>query len=271
MVKLAVFDIDRTLVAPSVGYVAPETIEALHQLQQRGIKTAIASGRLFSFLQPELLEIGFDYYIMSNGGYVTDRTGTVLAQETVDDTVTEALLQEMIRWGLPIDVRYCAGKSTGNPDCSVVQWMRDYWRSRNFVSRPPKAMLTEYIPQKDEHPISFSGYIPPEDQAHFIRMFPQLAFLPVFEGPLCDINPAHVSKATGLETVCTLAGIHIHDTIAFGDDRNDLELIKAAGIGVAMGNSIQAVKDAADYVTTTSEELGVVAALQHFGLVDQHS
>ena len=268
MVKLAVFDIDRTLVAPGVGYVAPETIAALKQLQQNGIKIAIASGRLFSFLQPELLEIGFDYYIVSNGAYVTDRTGTVLAQESVDDSVAEALLQEMIRRGLPIDVRYCAGKSTGNPACSVVQWMQDYWRIRNFVSRPPKTMLNEYIPQDGEHPISFSGYIPPEDQAHFIQMFPQLAFLPVFEGPLCDINPAHVSKATGLETVCRLSGVHMRDTIAFGDDRNDLELIQAAGIGVAMGNSIPAVKDAADYVTTTSEELGVLAALRHFGLID---
>lgn len=267
MIKLAVFDIDRTLVAPSVGYVAPETAAALKQLQARGIKTAIASGRLFSFLQPELLELGFDYYIMSNGCYVTDRDGNVLAREAVDAQVAEALVQEMIRRGLPVDVRYCDGKRTGNPSCSVLEWMQEYWRRQGFVSRPPKAMLTEYTPCAGEQPISFSGYIPEEDLEAFSRMFPELAFLPVFESPLCDINPAHVSKATGLEMICRLADMDIRDTIAFGDDRNDLEMIEAAGIGVAMGNGIRAVQEAADYVTASSEELGVVAALQHFGII----
>ena len=120
MIRLAVFDIDRTLVSPDEGIIAPETVAALKQLQSKGIKTAIASGRLYSFLQADILDLGFDYYVMSNGGYVADRDGNVLIQEALDDGTVAALVDKMLRLDLPIDIRYCMGKQTGNPNQSVL-------------------------------------------------------------------------------------------------------------------------------------------------------
>lgn len=268
MVKLAVFDIDRTLIAPEIGEIAPETAAALKQLQEKGIKTAIASGRLYAFLQPEILNLGFDYYIMSNGTYVTDSSGNVLETKTLELDTVAAFSKEMIRRDYPFNIRYCMGHITGNPNVTVFERMQPVWEKQHFRGKPPKAMMEEYEPREGELPVSLGGFIPEPEQPEFAQLFPKLEFLPVFESPLCDINPAGVSKATGVEMVCRLTGIDIRDTIAFGDDRNDLEMIKAAGIGVAMGNGIQAVKDAADYVTLPSQELGVVAALQHFGLID---
>ena len=268
MVRLAVFDIDRTLVAPEIGCIAPETVAALKQLQSKGIKTAIASGRLFSFLQPELLELGIDYFIMSNGCYVTDGSGNILAREALDDMLPDAFSREMIRMDLPFQVRYCMGQHNGNPNCTVQQRMTPIWQKRKFKGKPPKAFLEEYVPQPGESPICFCGYIPEDLFGDFVRKFPQLSFLPVFESPMCDINPAGVSKATGLLRVCQILKLDISQTIAFGDDRNDLELLEAAGIGVAMGGSLPAVLDAADYVTDTCAELGVVKALRHFGLIE---
>ena len=100
-------------------------------------------------------------------------------------------------------------------------------------------------------------------------MFPELDFLSVSEGPMCDINLKGISKATGIHRICQRMGIPMEETIAFGDDRNDLEMIREAGIGVAMGNAIDMVKEAADYVTDSCENLGVVKALHHFGLISQ--
>lgn len=268
MIKLAVFDIDRTLIAPEIGVIAPETLAALKQLQQKGIKIAIASGRLFSFLQPELLEVGFDYYIMSNGCYVTDRDGNILAREQLDPDLPEAFSREMIQKDLPFNIRYCMGQRTGNPNCTVQERMAPIWEKRKFKAKPPKAFLEEYEPKDGEESICFGGFIPEEYLPEFGRKFPRLSFLPVFESPMCDVNPAGISKATGLVRICGLLGIDISQTIAFGDDRNDLEMIETAGIGVAMENGIQAVKNAADYVTASSDKLGVVLALQHFKLID---
>lgn len=268
MIRLAVFDIDRTLVSPEVGEIAPATVAALKQLQTGGVQIAIASGRLFSFLQPELLELGFDYYIMSNGCYVTDTTGNVLTQKNIDRELLDAFSREMIRRDAPFDIRYCKGQRRGNPNCTVRQRMAPIWGKKNFKGKLPKAFLEEYEPGEGELPICICGFIPEGELDEWTVRFPDLDFLPVFESPMCDINPAGVSKASGLQLVCSLSGIDIRDTIAFGDDRNDLELVAAAGIGVAMGNGLQAVKDVADYVTCDCEELGVVAGLRHFGLIE---
>ena len=241
---------------------------ALKQLQAKGIRIAIASGRLLSFLQPELLEIGFDYYIMSNGCYVADSEGKVLAREALDSSLLESFSDRMIQKDLPFSIRYCMGQREGNPTCTVRQRMAPIWAKKKFKGKPPKALLEEYEPGPGEHPIAVCGFLPKEELDAFVEAFPGLVFLPVFESPLCDINPAGISKATGIRRICGLLDIDISETIAFGDDRNDLEMIRDAGIGVAMGGGLSTVVAAADYVTVSSAELGVVKALRHYGLIE---
>lgn len=266
MIRLAVFDIDRTLIAPERGEIAPETADAICVLQKRGIKTAIASGRQMHLIPEELRALDFDYYILSNGSYVMDGTGNVLCQEALDDDTVHDLVQEMIRRELPINLRYTGGMTPGNPHQDLAAAMEAYWKTLNVTRKPPKVMRAVIALPEGELPVSCLAYIPVE-QPELIRKFPQLDFLSVFEGPMCDINKAGVSKATGLERICAMTGISMSETIAFGDDRNDLEMVAAAGIGVAMENGIEAVKNAADYVTASCGELGVVRALQHFGLI----
>lgn len=267
MIRMAVFDIDRTLIPPETGEIAPETEAALRTLWEKGILLAIASGRLFSFLQPRLRELAFDYYILSNGACITDAAGNILARSTLLPQLVEDLTAEMIRRDYPMDVRYFGGKRSANPNCSVNRRMKPFWEKQKFAAKLPREMLREYTPEPGEEAISCSGYIPEEQLPEFSRLFPRLAFLPVFESPLCDINDASVSKASGVAQVCALAGISMEQVIAFGDDRNDLEMIREAGIGVAMGNGIREVREAADYIAPASQDLGVVEALDHFGLL----
>ena len=267
MIKLAVFDIDRTIIPAGHAGVAPETEAAVRSLKERGIYTAIASGRMMNLLPRELRALGFDYYILSNGAYVTDGAGQVLCQETVDPTVAEKLVAELCRRDLALDIRFVGGMLPGNPDRDVRQAMKAYWDSQGITMKPPKDLQWHVQPPEGQQPISFDACIPVEQQGELAEMFPELEILPAFEGPMCDINPRGVSKATGIRRICGLLGISMAQTIAFGDDRNDLEMIREAGIGVAMGNGIAAVKEAADYVADKCEALGVVKALAHFGLL----
>ena len=62
-------------------------------------------------------------------------------------------------------------------------------------------------------------------------------------------------------------GIDLADTMAFGDGGNDIPIIQKAGIGVAMGNALDAVKESADYVTASVDEDGIAHALEHFNLI----
>ena len=81
-----------------------------------------------------------------------------------------------------------------------------------------------------------------------------------------DVVPAGGSKRLGIDAMIRAHGIDLAETMAFGDGQNDIEMLRHAGIGVAMGNAADEVKRAADYVTTGVDRAGIAKALRHFGL-----
>ena len=72
------------------------------------------------------------------------------------------------------------------------------------------------------------------------------------------------NKATGIEKVLEITGVKKENTIAIGDSNNDLDMIKYAGVGVAMANSQQSILDIADYITDSVENCGVASAIEKF-------
>ena len=75
------------------------------------------------------------------------------------------------------------------------------------------------------------------------------------------------SKAEGLKRLCQYYGIGLGQTIAFGDSMNDYEIVREAGIGIAMGNSVEELKAVADYVTDDIDRDGVWKACRQLGLI----
>ena len=71
----------------------------------------------------------------------------------------------------------------------------------------------------------------------------------------------------GIKRYLEMTGIKREEIIAFGDAENDLEMIRFAGIGVAMGNAEEEVKKAADFVTADIDDDGIEKALKHFNLI----
>ncbi|GEM_PF-4167994 len=81
-----------------------------------------------------------------------------------------------------------------------------------------------------------------------------------------EINPAGITKASGIEQVCKLLGITMEQVIAVGDSLNDIAAIEAVGLGVAMGNAQDAVKEAADVVVAGNNEDGIVQVIREYML-----
>ncbi|CAM3423511.1 Cof-type HAD-IIB family hydrolase [Marinicrinis lubricantis] len=79
-----------------------------------------------------------------------------------------------------------------------------------------------------------------------------------------ELNPPGVSKASGLRQVCELLGIGMDQVIAVGDSLNDLSMIEEAGLGIAMGNAQEAVKERADDVTLTNAQDGVAHVVRKY-------
>lgn len=82
-----------------------------------------------------------------------------------------------------------------------------------------------------------------------------------------DVVERKASKAVGLLRLCEYYKIPLSETIAFGDSMNDYDIIKAAGKGIAMGNAMEELKKAADYVTDPIDQDGIRNACLHFGLI----
>lgn len=265
MIRLAAFDIDRTLISQTTHTIAPETVEALRQLQSRGIRTAIATGRQWQQVPRKLKELGFDYYILLNGTNIADCSGRILWHTGLALNDARSLTELFLEKERSLYLRFVEGM--------YPVLLRDrevpFGMARETVPEELLEGLLEESPlDRGECPLAALGPVPTAEEEWFRQNYPSIDFLQVFGGKNCDMNPKGVSKATGLEQICRLMEIPMEETIAFGDDINDLELIRAAGIGVAMGDALEEVKAAADYVTGTCEELGVVAGLKHFGLTE---
>lgn len=81
-----------------------------------------------------------------------------------------------------------------------------------------------------------------------------------------ELNPQGVSKASALRSLCQWMGIGMSQVVAVGDSLNDIAAIREAGLGVAMGNAQEAVKQAADIITRTNDEHGVAEIIKHYVL-----
>lgn len=82
-----------------------------------------------------------------------------------------------------------------------------------------------------------------------------------------DITAKGADKGEGIMAMAAHLGLNPQHTMAFGDGGNDTSMIKAAGIGVAMGNALESLKAEADYVTTSVDDDGALDALRHFELI----
>ena len=69
-----------------------------------------------------------------------------------------------------------------------------------------------------------------------------------------------------MERLCHYFGITMNETVTMGDDRNDIDMLEKAGLGIAMGNAKEEIQKAADYITASNEENGVALALEKFFL-----
>ena len=83
-----------------------------------------------------------------------------------------------------------------------------------------------------------------------------------------EITNRNITKATGIEKVLGYYNAESFDAIGVGDSANDIPMLKACGIGIAMGSGSEAAKEAADYVTTGILDDGIRNAFLHFGLID---
>lgn len=253
------FDMDMTLLDHSDFKIPESAYRALERLRKR-YYIVIATGRdldsRFSAGLQELVEP--DAVIHLNGTKVT--VGDKLIYH---HTMNKDLVRRILEFAQ--GKNFAVGITTGtedyyvNPQIIMEQDIRRWGETeRRFMD--PWQML--------DMDVRTMTYIGKEPGVKLIEAeFPELK-LPMFsskEG--ADIVEKEASKAEGLIRLCQYYDVPLSDTVAFGDSMNDYEIVQTAGIGIAMGNSIEELKKVADYVTTSIDQDGVWNACVNLQLI----
>ena len=256
-IRAVFFDVDGTLLSHKLNDVLPETREALRKLRERGVKTVIATGRhMQEYSKLPVSEIEFDGYLTLNGQLLLDGNRKVYAGTAIDRGEMEVLEQIFRAKRIPFVL-------IGEND-RYINYVNE-----TVVKTQAETMGT--IPQigtyEGENVYQILAFIPEHEKQILNDLLDECSISSWAETGI-DIIPRGGGKASGIQKYLDENGLDRSQIMAFGDGENDVEMLRFAGIGVAMGNAGDTVKAAADYVTDTVDEDGIGNALRHFGLID---
>ena len=257
MIKAVFFDIDGTLVSFKTHRVPESTVKALAALRDRGVRVFVASGRHLLSIN-NLGDLQFDGYITLNGGYCMVGERVVYKHSIPPEDISSV-------------VRYM--EQTEEFPCIFVhehalymnytnELTKDVFRMLNFPE-PPCVSLREAAKGEIFQLVAFFTR---EQEGAIMSVMPcseATRWNPLFT----DVIPRGSSKQVGVDKIIEYFGIPLEETMAFGDGGNDIPMLRHVGIGVAMGNAEDDVKQVADYVTASVDEDGIEKALRHFGVI----
>ncbi len=270
-IKLIALDLDGTLLDPEKKLSA-QNAAALARAAEEGIEIVPATGRFYRGMPQIIRELPFVRYVITiNGAQVFD----TVRQETVcaSEIPRERAVEVMERFdGMPVIY-----------DCYQDGWGRMtqafYDRAEEFAAnvhsldmiknlRTPVPELKAYLKERPNGVQKIQIFF--KDMQLRARMlktlpeeFPDLVVTTSIVNNI-EFNSRDATKGVALKKLAARLEIPIEETMAFGDDFNDIPMLEAAGIGVAMGNAGEEVRRAADYVTDGCDHSGVAHAMNHF-------
>lgn len=260
---LVAFDIDGTLINKK-GQVPKKTLRAIGELKDRGIHITLATGRIWASVQYLIEGLDLkDPVILHNGALIQEVTGNIIYQLSMEEILLDKVLFYLK--DLPLDYLLCSiyqGKDQilypHEPKhkwaCSFLKSYKEYVQPLAYLSQDYSIIRVLVFGAKEEVLLLKNKL-----QEEGLKML-------FFEGPsqsaYMEVFQRGCSKAMALAFLLEKLGLMAHEVMVFGDDLNDLEMIRFAGCGVAMGTSPRILKEEADYVTLSGEEGGVGEALE---------
>ena len=278
MIRLIAFDMDGT-VLDDHKKILPQTKEVLERLAEQGIELVPATGRPFCGLSPEIERLqGVRYVITCNGADIYEKeTGNCLMGDNISLDSLLPLLTELEPLSVMADP-FLKGKAfMSEKNRPLVEKMHVSEELKEYIrtSRTLVPDLVEYLRERGDDveklTINFAenedGVLQGYDEVlTIVRKYPQMNAV---SGGIrnIEITKSGVTKASALMWLGEYLAIDREEIIAFGDSENDLEMLRAAGIGVAMENAEKEAKEVADFVTLSNTDNGIVYALQKFGVL----
>lgn len=272
---LIAIDLDSTLLS-SEGRVTARTREVVDRAHNAGAEIVICTGRRFSSAMEVLDGVSFADHIVVNNGVVAKEVAT---GETVyssffgaeDYTAVIRAIRQVCP-ELPVlvmvdeypEYEYCADVTHGANEYHMeyINWNPDMLRAVERLEALPTERVIQCCIQ---HEGARLGEIEPRLAAATAGLAHVFTIGNTkYRGSSLEILPPGASKWRALQFMAASYSIPPQRIMAIGDDLNDLTMVQGAGFGVAMANAVQAVRDAADWVTGDKDHDGVADAIERF-------
>lgn len=273
-IRLLALDLDGTVLTND-KHISPVTRKALEDAIAAGVTVLPASGRPLEGITREFLDIpGVNYALTSNGAVVYRLSdGAQIYAEYLDTQLAAQLMQQFLTLNL-MATFFAGGRGYASasqlallPRLKVSKPVMEYLRtSRIVLDDPVDFILT------NGHVEKFTLNFLHDAEDHWVDEAPLRAILAkhpelsVVSGGTdnLEITAPAASKGHAMLALAAHLGILQEQTMACGDSENDVEMLRAAGLSVAMANSEDCVFHAAKAVTTSNEENGVAKAIYDY-------
>ena len=279
-VKLILTDLDGTLLSSGQVAISTRNMNALKAANAQGIAVVPCTGRCVDMLPPELLSCDFIRYVLAgHGARVYDRkTGKTLYQNTLTPEESYQVLKMIEGKGIFAEIaannrvyleKDVADRLMENPIPYHHYW---YMRDRRFVEADN---IAEHFLKNGIGIEKVNIYGIPEDlQEEIYQGLSKLDFIHFTKpqaGPDLEFYRCDLDKMAALQALLSELNVSMEETFAIGDSMTDYDVIRHAGVGVAMGNAIDAVKEVAKYTVAPNTESGVGEAIEKYVLNQQNA
>lgn len=261
MKKAIFFDIDGTLLDCFGGIenITPKVKEAIHSLQSAGHYIFIATGRPYAFLSQAILDFGFDGFILANGAHVIIKNEDIY-KEPIDNTFIKNIVNEFEK----LNIQYIL---EGDLYSYIKSSCKEFLNFYESIGISKKYLKSEYtINEIDTYKVEM--LCPDEKAVDFclslVKNNPDYDYFHSIDEKSFELYSKKNTKATGILKVLKYLNVPIENSYAFGDGKNDIEMLSTVGCGIAMGNASDEVKKSASKITDTVHNDGVAIGISKY-------
>lgn len=260
MIKMIATDIDGTILKWGLDF-SPKLLKCVDELKETGVKLVLVTGRMHCAAIPVAKKLGIDTPIISyQGGLIKDFNNNTLYQRNLPNEYAK----EIIKWARKNKIhinlclddklyveedndivkKYTDGKFIDYTVCSFDDLKIDNVNKILAIDPNDADKVTGWVNElKQKYP-----------ELYIVKSTPYF----------CEIGSDEAKKSLGVEFLRNMWGFNRDEVMTIGDQNNDIDLVQAGGIGVAMGNGTPELKQCADFITDTVENDGFVKAVEKF-------
>lgn len=247
--QMILTDLDGTLLR-SDGNISGYTKRILRQCQDQGILVVAATARYWIGAERYIEEIQPDYEITTDGTLIHHH-GKQIYSCSLDEKVTNQIIQDLLERNPETEITVASG-------CRV------FWNSLHISESEKlhKAVYHDYQKPLSCRANKIVAELPDREIAEAIAKKNNCRLQSYRGESWYAFLPREAGKVRALWELTGMLDIALDKVAAFGDDRNDLEMLTVCGSGIAVSNAVPDVKEAADYVTLTNDQDGVAVWLE---------